>query len=299
MLEIYANTQESAYRTLSNAIKNNKCSHAYLIEGEKQYAFDFAMTFVKDVLLSANEGDDEEVNNIILQVDSGNYTEIKIIEASGVWIKKEQLLDLQHEFSRKALVCNNRIYLIKDAEKINDSSANTILKFLEEPTEEIMAILIANKSSQVISTIVSRCQVIKLGIPEDAFVYFLARVEDNRELYDETLRFIVDYENMGYESIINHVKLKQILSKKENLAMFFEFLQDIYSFVLSIKLKREIKLANSEVEILENIAQKNKVDVIINKINQILTLNERIRSNVNVDLLIDKLIFRMDGGTNV
>ena len=42
------------------------------------------------------------------------------------------------------------------------SSSNSLLKFLEEPEEGIIAILITNNINQMLDTIISRCQILKL-----------------------------------------------------------------------------------------------------------------------------------------
>ena len=57
---------------------------------------------------------------------------------------------------------NKLIYIIDPAEKLNPASANTILKFLEEPPEGIVAILITENKYNVLETIVSRCQCLSL-----------------------------------------------------------------------------------------------------------------------------------------
>ena len=50
------------------------------------------------------------------------------------------------------------LFIIYNAEKLNTSSANTILKFLEEPEENIIAVLTTDNRYQVLDTILSRCQ---------------------------------------------------------------------------------------------------------------------------------------------
>ena len=94
---------------------------------------------------------------------------------------------------------NKLIYVIDQAEKLNDSSANTILKFLEEPEEDIIAILVANNRYKVLDTILSRCQVITLinndfgvNIDENIINFFndliiTKKMIINYDLYLETL----------------------------------------------------------------------------------------------------------------
>ena len=73
-----------------------------------------------------------------------------------------QLDILQKKFETKALESDKRVYIINYADKMNSSSANSILKFLEEPEPDIIAILIADNRYQLLDTIVSRCQLINL-----------------------------------------------------------------------------------------------------------------------------------------
>ena len=48
MLDEYKNSQPIVYKILKNAIINDKCSHAYLIETGGFYdSFNFTMSFVK------------------------------------------------------------------------------------------------------------------------------------------------------------------------------------------------------------------------------------------------------------
>lgn len=51
--------------------------------------------------------------------------------------------------------------VIKDIDMITTEAANAFLKNLEEPTKNIIYILIANNLSNVLSTIVSRCEIVK------------------------------------------------------------------------------------------------------------------------------------------
>ena len=74
--------------------------------------------------------------------------------------QKEQILGLQNEFSTKAIESKYKVCIILNCEQLNKYAANSLLKFLEEPEENIITILLTNNIGQVLKTIVSRCQVI-------------------------------------------------------------------------------------------------------------------------------------------
>ena len=156
MLENYKETQKVAYKILTNAIKNNKCSHAYLFEtGNYTESENFIMSFVKSLLCPHHYTKNEncEECNICKQIDDGNFTELKIIKPDGMQIKKEKLLELQEEFTKKAITGNKKVYIIENAEKLNKSSANSILKFLRTclqiaPTATLDAVSLAEDLSK-------------------------------------------------------------------------------------------------------------------------------------------------------
>ena len=155
------------YNIIDRLIEKNRVSHAYLCEVDN-YDDDFQciLDFIKLILCQKDNKSSKCLNcskcNICHLVDTNNYVDLKIIEPDGTIIKKKQMIELQDEFNNKSLLDNKRIYVIKEADKLNASSANTILKFLEEPEDDIIAILIANNRYSVIETILSRCQVLSL-----------------------------------------------------------------------------------------------------------------------------------------
>lgn len=62
----------------------------------------------------------------------------------------------------------NRVVLISDAEAMNPSAANALLKILEEPPSSVYFILVSSKTKSLLPTIRSRCRVIPFGAPDSA-----------------------------------------------------------------------------------------------------------------------------------
>ena len=57
----------------------------------------------------------------------------------------------------------------------------------------------------------------------------------------------------------------------------------------------EIEIFKDYVNDIQYIAKKNKIDVIISKINVIMNLKEKIKFNINNNLLMDKLLIELEG----
>jgi len=66
------------------------------------------------------------------------------------------------KLSLKAFEGNFKIMLIWMAEKMNIAASNKLLKLIEEPPEKTILLLITENEDQIINTILSRCQVVKL-----------------------------------------------------------------------------------------------------------------------------------------
>ena len=149
---------------VDHIIENNKVSHAYIIEIDNydQDMIDI-YDFVKMILFNKKHDELEQVNEGIIQfIDNNMYPDIKLIEPDGNNIRKRQLIELQKEYSNTSLLNNKRIYIIKNAEKMNQASGNTILKFLEEPEDNIVALLLTDNRYSILETILSRCQTLSL-----------------------------------------------------------------------------------------------------------------------------------------
>ena len=98
-----------AYNIFSNAISNNKLSHAYLIDSNGcAEAMNIALAFAK--LIICNDFDVSLRDNIAKRIDDGNYLDLKVIEADGMWIKKDELINLQNEFSKRAIEGKKKVY---------------------------------------------------------------------------------------------------------------------------------------------------------------------------------------------
>ena len=161
MMDNLTEIQKRFVDYIEKIMNSNKLSHAYLIETEDtSLEFPLILMFVKLILCPKNFVECKMLNcgqcNNCKLIDSNNFPDFEVIEADGAQIKKNQLLELKDEFQKTSLIGKRRVYLIKDAEKLNPSSANTMLKFLEEPEDNIIAILLTKNRYQVIDSILSR-----------------------------------------------------------------------------------------------------------------------------------------------
>ena len=87
---------------------------------------------------------------------------IVMAEREGVRLKIDQVRELQHSLSLAPYEARYRVALILRFEEAQSSTANAMLKTLEEPPEHVVVILTANSAENLLPTIVSRCEVLRL-----------------------------------------------------------------------------------------------------------------------------------------
>ena len=266
---------------IDNVISNNKISHAYLIEVDNyeedlKYIYDF----IKMILLNCEYEKIDNNNNVIQQIDSNNYPDIRVISTDTSIIKKSQLLELQEEYNNKSLLDNKRIYIILEAEKLNDSAANTMLKFLEEPEDDIIAFLVTNNRYHVINTLLSRCQV--LSIKENSFDL---EYDDN---FIELLNSIVNPNNffINYKDYSNNIFIDKDVTKN----LFIKVENTILGYLESKYIK------NKYDETVNNIFAKKEEKELLRIISVIEDELPKLEFNVNFKLWLDSLFSKFIGG---
>jgi len=98
----------------------------------------------------------------------GNHPDCFALKSAGKLrlVKREQVNDLLKFLSLKSYRGGYKVTTILDADRLNPSSANALLKSLEEPPPKTVFLLTATKESDLLPTILSRCQKIEM-LPVD------------------------------------------------------------------------------------------------------------------------------------
>lgn len=148
---------------LQTIFKKGRLAHAYIFDGDKGVGKTDIMHFFVKLMLC------EDVHHHVpcetcrncRRVNSGNHPNVLQIQPDGQFIKIDQIRDLILEMKMKGMEEGRKIYVLHHADRLNVSSANMLLKFLEEPDGEVTAILLTEQMQSILPTIRSRCQHIK------------------------------------------------------------------------------------------------------------------------------------------
>ncbi len=155
--------QPVVYQTLKNCLEHDHLSHALLFAGPK------GTPKMETALLVAQSLFCDDAHPfgcgqcaVCQRTERKEYTDLIILDGSSKSIKKEEILDLQEQFSKTALEKSGRkMYIINAAENATTEALNSLLKFLEEPmSADVTAVLIVESTDRLLPTIVSRCQIL-------------------------------------------------------------------------------------------------------------------------------------------
>lgn len=159
-----AEVQLLASKIITNSIRRDRVSHAYLIQGARGTGKEaIALLLAKSLFCEAKiDVEPCHICNACKRITSRNHPDVHFIEPDGKSIKIEQIKALQKEFTYSGLESNRKVYIIQAADTLTLNAANRLLKFLEEPSQKTTAIMLTENGQSIIPTIRSRCQLIDL-----------------------------------------------------------------------------------------------------------------------------------------
>lgn len=304
--------QNEVVQILNNSFAQNKLSHAYIFEGEKGSGLLDVSIYLAKKLLCLNGNVCNECENC-LRINSGTHTNVIIVSPMGYTIRKDQIASIIHESQMSSITDKNRIFIIEEAEKLNTASANTLLKFLEEPLPNNYVVLLTTNKNMLLDTIVSRTQVLRFKpvnkkeladkivneeITKDK-AYILselfgneqeiaARVKDGYilnayDLFKKMISAKLQKKDIYLEYYLN----KKLVNDKESVIWLLQ--------ILTLYKKEELKYADNlnPTYFVELLKDENYQKIDVKEISkQIELLNdaiENINARVNIDLVFASL----------
>lgn len=124
-------------------------------------------------------------------------------ENKQLLISKNESAEILKALSLKTYEAEYKVMIIWYPEKFNIASANKLLKIIEEPPAKTLFILVAHDAEQIINTILSRTQLVKVGRIEEQ--------ELQNELVDKFKVEPTTAHNIAQISDGNYIKAKQLI----------------------------------------------------------------------------------------
>lgn len=315
--------QPIIYRTFVRSLQNHHLSHAYLISGNPGTPLLQVAKYLAKSILCDNP-DPLACNNCItcLRVDDENYPDFIVLDGSAKTIKKEEVGNIEEQFEKTAFESKGiMIYIIHLVENMGVEAINSILKFLEEPGSEIYAFLTTNNENNVLPTIISRCQLLRLklvnrqeviedainlNVPqEDAellsyfyndgeLIYDIVnnkeKVDDYKDAKDAFVDFLEALKKDDKREAIYYAQTSIIplVKTKESARFFLDMLVEGFEDILNIQ-QGKSPILKSYDTILKELS--DKLAHVDESLIEILKDRNLINLNVNTSLLMDHLVF--------
>jgi len=163
--------QEHVVQTLTNSIKGNNISHAYLFSGPRGSGkTTIARIFAKAINCSSPVNGFEPCDKCssCLEIMQGNSMDLIEIDAAshrGI----DDVRELREGIKFAPVKSKYKIFIIDECHQLSKDASNALLKTLEEPPAHAIFILATTESHKMIPTILSRCQKFdfkRLQVPE-------------------------------------------------------------------------------------------------------------------------------------
>jgi len=163
--------QEEAKRLLDAALAEGP-AHAYLFHGprgvgKRRFALAFAGALLGDPGRTLRRA----------------HPDLYVLEPWGDQVLIDEIRALRRDLHMRPFEASRRVYLVYDADTMNEDAADALLKDLEEPPAYAVIVLVADDLGPLPETIRSRCQLIPFRRLSDAAVR--AALEDRAPGLDE------------------------------------------------------------------------------------------------------------------
>lgn len=267
------------------------------------------------------------------KIKSGNHPDIIQIKPSGTFIKIDQIRDCCDTLAMKPYEARVRVVIISDAHALNSSASNALLKMLEEPPDRSILILTACQTSDLLPTIISRCQQIRFNPVSEKSIE--KRMMENQGFAPDKASLIAAMANgsltrafaLGNSDWINWrnwilntmnpdpsdqsgqpgnlfaMPLTMLLAfadrLKKNKDFLFESLEIIKSWLRDIVIYKfcpEKTINKDLIDKIQYASQHIDIKSLLIKIDAIQTAQKDIQSNANLRLTLEMMMMRIVRG---
>ncbi len=319
--------QPLVLKMVENSLKKNRVAHAYLFEGSRGTGKKEVGFLLAKSLFCQHPVEYKPCNECTncRRISSGNHPDVHVIEPDGLSIKKWQIQALQEEFSKTGVESNRKVYVINHADKMTTNAANSLLKFLEEPTSQTVAILLTEQIHRILNTILSRCQILSFRplapkviserlIDEGISPTIATLVAHTTNNLEEARELSTDAWFGQSRSIV--LQLYEVINtrpthaffllqdqwlphfkEKEQLSFGLDILLLIYKDLLYIQLGDEEKLIfHDQITSFKQYALKTSTRRVSDQIATVLEAKRRLYTNMNPHLLMEQLVIKLQEG---
>lgn len=152
---------ESFKKSVKNMVNENRLVHSFIIEGSEGLGKHTAAKILSAAAIC--EGDAPCGKCRICKLcENLAHSDISVFKADGATFKIETVRIIREEAYIMPIEAKRKVFILENAEKMNNAAQNALLKILEEPPDSVIFILLTSSASLLLSTIRSRCLTLSL-----------------------------------------------------------------------------------------------------------------------------------------
>lgn len=307
---------------LQNAISMNKISHAYILDGPDQSGkMSLAKSFAMALQCEQQSTEGCMKCHSCKQALSNNQPDIIYLqhEKPNTISVDDIRKQINNDIVIKPYASPYKIYIIDEAEKMNQQAQNALLKTIEEPPTYAILLLLTTNADAFLPTILSRC--IRLNIKPvsnqkihsflvkeyhfsddkaDICTAFaqgnvgkaiqLANSEDFNEIKNSALQLLKRIKEIELYEMMEAIK--QINEYKLEINDYFDIMTIWYRDVLIYKATSDANslIFKDEIYNIKKQASKSSYEGIERIIKALDKAKRRLNANVNFNLVIELLL---------
>ena len=312
---------------LQEAIKKKNPFHAYIFDGDIGVGKEtMAKTFAAGLQCQDDKGHEKPCKECIAcrQTESMSMPDVIWVTRAktdyGIDEIREQVIGT---VDVRPYTGPFKVYIIPDAERLNEATQNALLKTLEEPPEYVVILLLTSNISELLPTIQSRCLTLEFhplstGTVEDFLITqcgtpdYIAKEsaafaqgnigkairyadasDDFVNRKNKILEILKNVDRMDVSDMVETAK--SLGAKREELRDYIDLMMLWYRDVLIFKATKNINqlIFQNESQAIANEAQTRSYEKIEEIIQAFDRAKVRIKANVNVDITMELMFSTM------
>lgn len=310
---------------LKKAISYGKVSHAYILNGpERSGKMMLAEAFAMALQCEKKGEEPCGVCHSCRQAISRNQPDIIYLthEKPATISVDDIRRQINNDIGIKPYASPYKVYIVDEAEKMNQQAQNALLKTIEEPPPYGVILLLTTNAEAFLPTILSRCITLNLKVVPDQEIkdYLMRRCqvpdykadictafaqgnvgkaiqlasnEEFNELKDSALQLVKRIDDIELYEMTEAIK--QINEYKLSINDYFDLLTIWYRDVLLYKAAADVDslIFKDEIYAIKKQANKSSYAGIEHILEALDKAKLRLNANVNFDLTMELLLLTM------
>lgn len=199
--------QQHIIRTLQNAIREQRLSHAYLFSGPRGTGKTTTAKILAKAVNCEHGPSPEPCNecDACRRITAGAVMDVLEIDAAsnrGV----EEIRDLREKVKYAPTEVRQKVYIIDEVHMLTTEAFNALLKTLEEPPPHVVFILATTEPHKLPATVISRCQRFdfrRVSLEEQCDRLKLICEQEGIQAEDEAIQYIARLSDGGMRDALS------------------------------------------------------------------------------------------------